>query len=492
MTSRHVSALVALAIAVTACSSVTSENGSATTSTTTVVQTTTIEQTTTTTATTTPSTAASNTTATPTTTTPTEVTVEWIVQVLNNGGEVTTAEIEQRFSPSFLAEIPAEQIVALFPQLVSGLELPVAPDSIETVDGIWEKTALIASDGARLPVELAVSPGTPPKILGILFGQIEFAEKATIESIDVRLNELGQQSSLGVYEVTNGTCTVVHQLRADQPIVLGSIFKLWVLSALANEIDAGRASWNETVPVTDELRSSPDGEIFFLETGTEVSLQDLAEAMISLSDNTATDMLVNRLGRSAVEAVLDDLGIDNPTNRPILSTGNLFSIKFDPDAPNSDDYRALDESGKRELLEQLDARAVRWVAEDLSLDELAELTNSEGVPLDQPRDFDIEWFATAEQICRTYLRLNAQAQTDGLEVVADILEVNPGVDFDTDRWPTIRYKGGSEPGVLAMAWWIEGNDARRYVVVGGITDADAALDEFAATSVLSSAVELVE
>ncbi len=429
---------------------------------------------------------------------PVRAQLDWVVGFLNDSGDVPTDELEQRFSPAFLAEVPADQLAALVPQLFSLAEPPYSVESFEpSGDGLAAEAILLGMDNRRLAVELVVAATAPNQIEGLLLtpAELEFPSPITVDAIDDRLSELAPQSSLGVYDVTDGVCSAVHEIRTDATIVLGSVFKLWVLAALAHEVDEGRASWDETMLVTDQLRSTPNGDIYEMETGTEVSLQRLAEAMISISDNTATDMLLDRVGRPAVEAVLEPSGVADPgANIPMLSTGNLFALKFVPEAPNADDYRVLDETGRRALLEELDGAVLPWVGLELALNELLETTNADGLSTDEPRGFDIEWFATAADLCRTLVYLSELAETPGLEPVASILELadGGGLPFDRDRWPTVRFKGGSEPGVVAGAWWFEGPDGDRYVVAGGVANPDTAVNDLDTVLLLGSAIELIE
>jgi hypothetical protein len=424
--------------------------------------------------------------------------LDWVVALLNDGGEATVDQVDERFSPTFLAQFPAEQIVGFLPQVFAVATPPYTVEQFEAgADGLTADALLVGTDDGRLAVQIAVSANPPNLIegLGITPAEVEFPLPITVEAIDDRLTELGAQSSLGLYDVTDGSCTAVHEIRTDETIVLGSVFKLWILAALANEIDQGRASWSETLMVTDELRSNPDGDVYQLGTGAELTLQELAEAMISISDNTATDLLLDRLGRPTVEEAMERAGVSDPiANVPMLSTGNLFALKFVPDPPNAADYRLLDEAERRALLDELDQATFAWVGVATELTDLADITNAEGVPIDQPRDLDIEWFATAEDLCRTHVHLDELANIPGLEEVAAILEVNPGtgLPFDRDRWPTIRFKGGSEPGVVAGAWWFEGPEGDRFVVAGGVSNPSAPLDELNAVLTVASAIELIE
>ncbi|MEM9203884.1 MAG: serine hydrolase [Actinomycetota bacterium] len=422
---------------------------------------------------------------------------DWFVAALNDGA-FPVDDIEQRFSPFFLAQVPAEQLTAVVPSILALAEAPFSFERFDSsADGLSGEGVLIGADGQQLALQIVVEADAPHRIDGLLVSPIEttFPFEVTIEEIDQQLTNLGPESSVGLYDVSDGDCRAVHEVRTDSPIVLGSTFKLWVLAALAHEIDEGRASWDETMLVTDELRSSPDGEIFALETGTEVTLRRLAAVMISISDNTATDHLIDRLGREAIEQTIERIGIADPSaNSPLLSTSNLFALKFIADPPNSDDYRALDEAGRRALLAELDRQVLPWANGDVSPTELAAGTNADGVSITEPRDLDLEWFATARDLCLTLVYLSQLADTPGLEPVADALEINsgPGIPFDRERWPTIRFKGGSEPGVIAGAWWFEGSDQDRYVVAGGVANPDAPIADLDAIITIASAIDLVD
>ena len=75
--------------------------------------------------------------------------------------------------------------------------------------------------------------------------------------------------------------------------------------------------------------------------------------MISVSDNTATDMLINLVGRSAVEAALTATGMASPAlDRPFLTTREIFILKLDQWPALAKRYIAADEPQP--------PRAARW------------------------------------------------------------------------------------------------------------------------------------
>jgi len=170
-----------------------------------------------------------------------------------------------------------------------------------------------------------------------------------------------------------------------------------------------------------------------------------------------------------------------------LSATDLFRIKFHPDAPNPSDYRALDAEGRRAMLESMEGTAAPWIQDPDSFP----LLNADGVPLSQPRDHDLEWFATPVDICRTHAYLADLATQPGLEPVADILRMNvdAGVSFDRETWNDLRFKGGSEQGITAVAWRMERNDGRVFVLAGGIENPDAPINSAAAVALMQQGAQ---
>jgi hypothetical protein len=117
-------------------------------------------------------------------------------------------------------------------------------------------------------------------------------------------------------------------------------------------------------------------------------------------------------------------------------------------------------------------------------DELAGLTlddvDAENLP-DAPWEIErLEWFASAEDMCHTWLRLEeliAASEPDDAQAARAALTTNPGLEIDTTRWPEVWYKGGSEPGVFATTWRLVGPDGREFVVAAALNDPQAEFSE---------------
>jgi hypothetical protein len=405
--------------------------------------------------------------------------LDWLLGLINAPVAPTSEAVAAGFTAEFLTHITVDELIT-----VVGTSL--GTDTGWTITdaaglGTTEGTATITSaEGRQVTVTLAVEPTGGHLVDGLEVRPVlpvPFAdgEVVTAEAVTTKLAALGERTAWGLFEAGDDSCTVIAGSGTDAVQPLGSAFKLWILAALATEIEAGRASWDETMPVTEGLKSSPDGEIAPLPAGTPVSLQKLAEVMIAISDNTATDHLLARLGRETVEAAMTAAGVVDPSrNVPFLSTRELFLLKWGTTL-SSADYLALDAAGRRNALDE------RLAGVSL-LDDLPA-----GFTPDKPTDIDtIEWFATPADLCRTHVYLARLALRPGLEPVAAILSANPGMALDA-RWTDVRFKGGSEPGVLFGAWRLADASGRAYVLAGGVADTTATIDELQAVVLLVTA-----
>jgi hypothetical protein len=104
----------------------------------------------------------------------------------------------------------------------------------------------------------------------------------------------------------------------------------------------------------------------------------------------------------------------------------------------------------------------------------------------------LEWFASVSELSNAMVTLRDMSQRSGLEPVADILSINPGIEFDPEVWTYVGFKGGSEPGVLNLTWVLERADGRWFTLSVTLNDLDNPIDEMAALRAVSGAVLLLE
>jgi beta-lactamase class A len=117
---------------------------------------------------------------------------------------------------------------------------------------------------------------------------------------------------LGVYVRALGTGDQI-AVNADQAFPMASVFKIPILAELLCREHAGKGSLAERVALADEMKSPGSGVLKELSAGTVLTLSDLATLMIIISDNTATDILLARLTKEAVNARLRACGLERTT-----------------------------------------------------------------------------------------------------------------------------------------------------------------------------------
>jgi hypothetical protein len=248
-------------------------------------------------------------------------------------------------------------------------------------------------------------------------------------------------------------------------LAIGSACKLYVLGALAEEVTAGRASWDEPLAIREEWKSLPSGRMQLEEAGKEFPIARYAELMISISDNTATDHLLRRVGRERVEAFTNALNDNTARNTPFLTTRELFVLKLHE---NPEDVLAYLNAGGPARREMLETGVFAGIT--------PELTRAGG--WDKPRHIDsLEWFASAKDCCRAMAKLREFEQFPGMQPLGKALRLNPGLALDRKRWKKVAFKGGSEPGVLNMTWLLERADGKWYAMSVGWNNPDQPLDE---------------
>jgi len=84
--------------------------------------------------------------------------------------------------------------------------------------------------------------------------------------------------------------------RSDLPVKTASVIKLGILLDAAEQVRAGHASLSEKLTLTHENQVPGSGVIGQLTAPLSLTLGDTLHLMVVLSDNTATNLAIDRLG----------------------------------------------------------------------------------------------------------------------------------------------------------------------------------------------------
>jgi len=353
------------------------------------------------------------------------------------------------FAPAFLAAVPAAKVT----EITTGLR---------SLYGKAERVAVTPIDpgGAKLvftyergtvDMMLRIDAAPPNQVIGLLITGSAFTQG--LSQVLQTLHGLPGMTGFAFARLGDGAPQMLDDLDPDRPLALGSAFKLVILAELVREIAAGERQWIDMV--TLDGGPLPGGTYTQMPAGTKVGLLELAQKMISISDNSATDILLATVGRVKVEAMMTQVGWQSPArNRPFLSTLETFKIKGI--ARFREAWPKLDEKGRRALLPQIDTAPLGEIDPNLFKD-------GKPILIDQA-----EWFASPADMIRTMDWLLKHSESGAGAQARAILSINPGVPRGpaNAQWSFIGYKGGSEPGVITMSFLLQGKDGW-YAISGG-------------------------
>ncbi len=112
------------------------------------------------------------------------------------------------------------------------------------------------------------------------------------------------------------------EIRADAPMNTLSVIKIPIMVQAFQDAEAGRLDLDERYIVRPEDRRRGSGLLQTFAPGLAPSYRDILTQMIITSDNTATDIMMARVGHDRVNALLEERGYEQ--TRLLASTGELF------------------------------------------------------------------------------------------------------------------------------------------------------------------------
>ena len=164
--------------------------------------------------------------------------------------------------------------------------------------------------------------------------------------------------SIGVYyeNLVTGEKLGVIKGRADDVFEAASVIKLWIMSAVYEQIEQGRLDPEMMIEIKEDVMvpfpGVPDynkdrlqgcltedmfpesGVLNYLHPGLQITLRDLVRLMILVSDNTAANVLIDMLGIREINEHIMSLGAEKTilvrelfdTSPEMRGRENLFSL----------------------------------------------------------------------------------------------------------------------------------------------------------------------
>jgi hypothetical protein len=412
----------------------------------------------------------------------------WVLDAINGDVDDVSTAAAARLAPSMLEQITPDDLATILSELQP--QGPWVATALEDA-GDHALITVTPASGDALDMQIAVDPDD--LIAGLLFApSAGDREPATSWSeLEDTVEGFAADTTMTVTEVTDGQekrLAAAGDGSASGDEVAkpsGSMFKLYVLGAVAEAVAAGDLAWDQPLTVTDDVKSLPSGDLQDVPSGTTVTVQEAAEKMIAISDNTATDLLMATVGPEAVERAFADLGHHDPKlNRPVLTTRALFQLGWGAGGSGGEARTQWvaagdDPAAKRAVIDALPAGLVEIPVSSVT------------TPVWQD---GLDWFTTPDDLVAVHLGLQELASTDAGAPLRSILSANKGLPGFDDAWDHVAFKGGSSIGVLAGSWYLERADGRSFVITiqGSTDDPNALADQATFFGQVEDAVALLE
>jgi beta-lactamase class A len=100
-----------------------------------------------------------------------------------------------------------------------------------------------------------------------------------------------------------------YSLGGDEPVRTASTIKIAIMVEAFARVAEGRAKWTDELVLDKSVRYAGSGVLQDMTDGLHLSLRDAVTLMMSVSDNTATNMVLGQLTADAVNERMDSLGL---------------------------------------------------------------------------------------------------------------------------------------------------------------------------------------
>jgi beta-lactamase class A len=164
-----------------------------------------------------------------------------------------------------------------------------------------------------VPLFACVMAGAPP-LHGASSARTEISDRPVASADTAQLRRALEQVTAGYrgvvgISVRNLATSESLSIRGHETFPSASLIKTQVLVAFLEEVERGRMRLDERVSMVARDRVGGSGIMKHLESGAALTLGDLAWLMITISDNTATNLLLDKLDVATVGVKMEALGL---------------------------------------------------------------------------------------------------------------------------------------------------------------------------------------
>ncbi|HTG87267.1 MAG TPA: serine hydrolase [Pyrinomonadaceae bacterium] len=122
-----------------------------------------------------------------------------------------------------------------------------------------------------------------------------------------------------------------YALNPDERVRTASTIKIAVMIEAFGRVNEGKIKWTDEVVLTKEKKVSGSGILTELSDGLHLTLRDAVNLMMIVSDNTATNLVLDVLTTDAVNARMESLGFKNIKIMRRIGSGGESAAGKDPE-----------------------------------------------------------------------------------------------------------------------------------------------------------------
>ncbi|MGF1590857.1 MAG: serine hydrolase [Pleurocapsa sp.] len=164
--------------------------------------------------------------------------------------------------------------------------------TLVSIAGSFQTTA---SDNSNLPAAVATDSQTKSQLDNLFaiasLGKEITTLKSSLQQLAAQYPDLEPE----VFIVDLDTKGFV-SIKGEEIIAAASTIKLPILVAFFQDIDQDKIKLSEPLSITEDVIGEGSGNMQYEKPGTKFSALETADKMMTISDNTATNMLIKRLG----------------------------------------------------------------------------------------------------------------------------------------------------------------------------------------------------
>lgn len=353
------------------------------------------------------------------------------------------------FDDKFIKRFGIEKLKKLFKDLYLQTGSVIKLSTVSFINEYQGDFFFLTEKGYIIPLTIGINQNGKINLFAV---REAFKETLSTQDIIEKIKALSYEKKGILIKKLTQIEETLYSFNEDDLFAVGSVFKLFILSYLAEN----EKRWDRVIKIAKNNKSLLSLVSSKYPDQAPLTIFSLAYHMIAEDDNTATDILIDYIGREKLEAYIKTLTANYALNTPLLKISEVLKIKAKPSI--AERYQKASESEKRRLVNSLNNEEI-----DISN---VEFSTPSFIPT-------IGWFLSPNDICKLMDHLRILNHP----FVEAILSANTLLDTKSASYLWAGFKGSKEEGVLSLNWLLQRKDNRYYCISIVINDERKMIDE---------------